>query len=44
MDFYSAYPMTPASSLIDVVVAKISEDEKQMITDDGFQKSTEKIV
>jgi len=44
MDFYSAYPMTPASSLIDVVVTKISEDEKQMITDDGFQKSTEKIV
>ena len=43
MDFYSAYPMTPASSLIDVIVTKIAEDEKQMITDDNFQKSTEKI-
>ena len=44
MDFYSAYPMTPASSLIDVIISKISEDEKQKISDDSHLTSSEKII
>ena len=44
MDFYSAYPMTPASSLIDVIISKISENKHQKISDDSLQKSSEKIV
>ena len=44
MDFYSAYPMTPASSLIDVIISKISEDEKQKISDDNHLTSSERII
>ena len=44
MDFYAAYPMTPASSLIEVITDKISEDEKQKISDDNHQSSSEHIV
>ena len=44
MDFYAAYPMTPASSLIEVITDKISEDEKQKISDDNHQSSSEDIV
>ncbi|MBU0625990.1 hypothetical protein KKG31_00980 [Patescibacteria group bacterium] len=29
MDFYAAYPMTPASSIIDVVTERIAEDGKE---------------
>jgi len=44
MDFYAAYPMTPASSLIEVITDKIAEDEKQKISDDNLKTSPEKIV
>ncbi len=42
MDFYAAYPMTPASSLIDVILQKITEDKKQNISDDNRLSSSEK--
>jgi pyruvate/2-oxoacid:ferredoxin oxidoreductase alpha subunit len=34
MDFYAAYPMTPASSLIDVIAAGFQKINKQLIPED----------